>query len=154
MRGKGKRSIMNVSYRSKNWEERILSNLADTPFSITINEEEFHCRSVEGFWQGLKCKGERRLQVFQLAGLGAKNAGAGKRRPTFEIAGVTIRVGSKEHEILITDAVREKVTQNDKAHEALANSRGKITHKVPSKSKPIFKMEKMLTTVRKELFDY
>lgn len=109
---------------------------------------------MEGFWQGLKCKDERRLQVFQLSGLGAKNAGAGKRRPTFEIAGLTIRVGSKEHEALITDAVREKIIQNEKSYEALKNSTGKITHSVPSKSKPIFKMEKMLMSVRKDLFGY
>jgi len=145
---------MNVSYRSRDWRERILSNLADTPFAITINGETFQCRSVEGFWQGLKSKGDRRLYVFQLSGLAAKNAGWGKRAEFFEIAGSRIRVGSQEHEDLIREAIRQKILQNPRAAEALKNSTGTITHRVPAKTKPIFKMEKMLASVRRELWGH
>lgn len=47
---------MNIQFRSSNPDERILSNFAATPFSISIGEETFQCASVEGFWQGLKSK--------------------------------------------------------------------------------------------------
>ena len=145
---------MNVSYRSSNWQERIISNLAATPFTITINGQEFQCRPVEGFWQGLKCKGDRRLQVFQLSGMAAKNAGRGKRSSSFEIAGLKVRVGSRQHESLIREAVRQKILQNPRAAEALRDSSGSITHNVPARTKPIFKMQKMLMSVRKEIFGH
>ena len=145
---------MNVSYRSSDWRERILSNLADTPFSVTVNGQRFQCRSVEGFWQGLKSKGDRRLYVFQLSGMAAKNAGRGKRSQSFEIAGLTIKVGSREHEDLIREAIRQKILQNPRAAEALRSSRGGISHNVPARNKPIFKMERMLMSVRKELFGH
>jgi hypothetical protein len=145
---------MNISYRSRDWRERILSNFADTPFAIVIHGETFPCRSVEGFWQGLKCKGDRRLYVFQLSGLAAKNAGRGKRGDSFEIAGLRIRVGSDEHEALIREAIRQKVLQNPRVAEALRESTGVITHHVPGHSKPIFKMEKMLASIRRELWGH
>ncbi len=145
---------MNISYRSGNPVERILFNLAETPFTITINGEQFHCRSVEGFWQGLKSKGDRRAYVFGLAGLAAKNAGRGKRASHFEIAGLTIAVGSAEHEGLIREAVRQKILQNPGAAEALKSSTGTITHNVSARNAPIFKMEKMLMAIRKELYGH
>jgi len=55
---------MNIYSGSKDWKERILSNFASTPFTIEINGQKYECASVEGFWQGLKCKGVRRLYVF------------------------------------------------------------------------------------------
>ena len=145
---------MNISYRSADWRERILSNLAETPFTITVNGESFRCASVEGFWQGLKSKGDRRLYVFGLAGMAAKNAGRGKQASSFEIAGLTIRVGSREHEALILDAIRQKVQQNERVAEALRSSTGGITHRVPARTKPIFKMEKLLMAVRRESFGF
>ena len=145
---------MNVSFRSNDWKERILSNFAATPFTITINGEAFQCQSVEGFWQGLKSKDERRQYVFGLFGLAAKNAGRGKKSASFEIAGVTYRVGSKEHEALIREAIKQKILQNPKAAEALNTSTGTITHQVPGSTKPIFKMEKMLMSVRNELYGH
>lgn len=145
---------MNISYRSCDWRERILSNLAETPFAITINGQSFRCASVEGFWQGLKSKEERRAHVFGLSGLAAKNAGRGKQSASFEIAGLTIRVGSREHEDLIKEAIRQKVLQNERVADALKSSTGGITHNVPARSKPIFKMEKLVLAVRRELFGY
>jgi len=144
---------MNVSYRSKDWRERILLNFAATPFIITINGEEFSCASVEGFWQGLKCKGEMRNHVFGLSGLAAKRAGRSKKASSFVIAGIRFRVGSVEHEELIRDAIRQKILQNEKAKRALEESSGQITHHVSSRVKPIFRMERMLMSIRKELFD-
>lgn len=145
---------MNISYRSSDWRERILSNLAETPFTITINGQSFRCASVEGFWQGLKSKDERRAYVFGLSGLAAKNAGRGKHSANFEIAGLAIRVGSREHEDLIKEAIRQKILQNDRAAAALKSSTGGITHNVPARSKPIFKMEKLVLAVRRELFGH
>lgn len=145
---------MNISYRSSDWRERILSNLAETPFTITVNGQAFRCASVEGFWQGLKSKDERRAHVFGLSGLAAKNAGRGKQAPTFEIAGLTIRVGSREHEELIKEAIRQQVLQNERVAEALKSSTGGITHHVPARTKPIFRMEKLVLAIRRELFGH
>lgn len=145
---------MNISYRSRNWRERILSNLAETPFEIEINGEVFFCRSVEGFWQGLKHKGDMRKHVFQLSGLAAKNAGRGKKSQFFEIGGSRYEVGSTGHEELIREAIKQKVLQHEKAEQALKESRGQITHNVSGRSRPIFKMEKMLMSIRKELWGY
>ena len=73
---------LNISFRSQDWRESILSNLAPTPFSIVINGATFECGSVEGFWQGLKCVSERmRKHVFKLSGMEAKQAGRGKSTP-------------------------------------------------------------------------
>ena len=143
---------MNVHFHSKNWRERILSNLAHTPFTITINGQAFRCNSVEGFWQGLKSKGETREYVFLLSGLGAKRAGARKRKPTFEVAGITYRVGSREHAELVTEAIRQKILQNPKAARALRESRGHLNHSVPSRTKPIFRMEKFLRRLYNEMY--
>lgn len=145
---------MNISFRSKNPQERILSNLAHTPFTIKINGYEFRCNSVEGFWQGLKCKGEMRKHVFLLSGMGAKRAGSGKRGQSFEFAESLYRVGSKEHERLIREAIKQKVLQNPDVAQALRESTGRLTHNVGGRGKPIFKMEKMLESIRRELFGH
>ena len=145
---------MNVSFRSQNWRERILSNFADTPFSITLHGETFQCRSVEGFWQGLKSEGDRRNHIFQLSGLAAKKAGRGKRSDSFELAGQTVRVGSREHEELIREAIRQKILQTPRAAEALKNSIGDITHHVSGRNRPVFKMEQMLQSIRNELYGH
>ncbi len=60
---------MNIHFHSQDWREKILSDLARTPFTITINGEIIRCNSVEGFWQGLKCEGDMRKQVFLLSGM-------------------------------------------------------------------------------------
>lgn len=145
---------MNVSFGSKNPDERILSNFAATPIEMTIGQETFTCQSVEGFWQGLKSKGDMRRHVFAMSGLHARKAGSGKKKDSFEIGGVTFRVGSEEHEALIREAIRQKILQNPRAADALQRSRGSITHHVSGHSKPIFKMEKMLMSIRRELYGY
>lgn len=146
--------IMNVYSKSKNWREKILSNFASTPFVIKINNEEYQCASVEGFWQGLKCKGDMRLHVFGLVGMYAKRAGKGKNTKTIKIAGEEFKYGSKRHEELIREAIKQKVLQNPQVYKVLKESKGKITHRVPSKSKPVIKMENLLMSVRSELFGH
>lgn len=147
-------TTMNIRYKSRNWKERILSNLAETPFSIEINGETFHCSSVEGFWQGLKYSGPMRDEVFQMSGFKAKKAGKNRGAPTFEIAGKTFIVGSRAHENLIREAIRQKILQNPRAGQALKYSRGEITHDVRGAGGSIFRMEKLLMSIRKELWGY
>ncbi len=145
---------MNIQFRSQNPDERILSNFAATPFTITIGEETFQCASVEGFWQGLKSKGDMRKHIFMQSGLAAKKAGGGKKSDYFEIGGRKYRVGGQDHEELIREAIRQKILQNPRAADALRRSEGTITHNVGGHAKPIFKMEKMLMAVRRELFGH
>ena len=142
---------MNISYRSQDWRERILSNLAHTPFVMEVGSQHCICNSVEGFWQGLKCHDAMREHVFLLSGLAAKNAGRSKRGTRFEFGGRSYEVGSQEHEDLICAAVRAKVLQNPKAAQALLESRGILTHRVPTKNRPIFKIENLLRGVYLEL---
>lgn len=145
---------MNVYSKSKNWREKILSNFASTPFVITIEGEEYKCGSVEGFWQGLKCKGDMRLHVFGLSGMYAKQAGKGKKAKTIKIGEQEFKYGSQEHENLIREAIKQKVLQNPRVSQVLKESKGKITHKVPGSSKPVIKMENLLMSVRLELFGH
>ena len=145
---------MNVYSKSKNWKERILSNFASTPFTIQIGEESFQCASVEGLWQGLKCKGDMKAHVFGLSGMKAKMVGKGKKCKKISIGGLEFEYGSPEHEEIIREGIKQKVLQNEKVAAALSESSGKITHHVPGSSKPIFKMENLLMSVRAELFGH
>lgn len=145
---------MNIYSKSKDWRERILSNFASTPFTIQIGDETFQCASVEGLWQGLKCKGDMRLHVFGLSGMKAKMAGKGKKTKLISIGGLEFAYGSAVHEHIIREGIRQKVLQNEKAAQALRESKGKITHHVPGSSKPVFKMENLLMSVRAELFGH
>jgi hypothetical protein len=145
---------MNIYSGSSKPEERILSNFASTPFSININGEVYNCGSVEGFWQGLKCKGDMRLHVFTLGGMAAKQYGSGKKVRTFKLAGITYKYGSEDHKSLIKEAIKQKILQNHKAAKALQESTGTITHNVPGSSKPVIKMEKLLMQIRVELFGH
>lgn len=131
-----------------------MSNFASTPFVIQIGSEAFHCASVEGLWQGLKCKDEMRNHVFGLSGMKAKMAGKGKKKKVISIGGLVFDYGSAAHEGIIREGIKQKILQNEKAALALRESKGKITHRVPSSSKPIFKMENLLMSVRVELFGH
>lgn len=142
---------MNISFHSRDWRERVLSNLAHTPFSLRIGEETVACNSVEGFWQGLKSKGDMRRHIFLLSGLAAKSAGHGKHSPRFEIGGEVYVVGSPEHAGLIKAALRAKICQNPRAARALLESGGRLTHSVPQQGRPTFKMESMLRQLYAEL---
>ena len=145
---------MNIYSKSKDWRERILSNFASTPFTIQIGSEIFQCASVEGLWQGLKCKGDMRLHVFGLSGMKAKMEGKGKKPKTISIGGLEFDYGSAQHGAVIREGIKQKILQNDKAADALRDSKGKITHHVPGSSKPVFKMENLLMAVRAELFGH
>lgn len=145
---------MNIYSKSKDWRERILSNFASTPFTIQIGEDTFQCGSVEGLWQGLKCKDAMRLHVFGLSGMKAKMAGKGKKIKRITIGGLEFDYGSTEHENIIREGIKQKILQNEKAATALRESKGNITHHVPSSSKPVFKMENLLMSIRAELFGH
>jgi hypothetical protein len=133
---------MDINFGSLDYRERLLSNLAHTPFVITINRQDFHCESVEGFWQGLKFEEEKRKEVFQLHGFPAKYAGKGIKKEVFSIAGGTFKTGSSSHENLIAEAIYQKILQNPNVKQVLLESDGEFTHNVPGK--PIFKVEKIM----------
>jgi hypothetical protein len=143
-------SLFNIDYRSLNPTEKILSNLAHTPFSIEINKQRFTCQSVEGFWQGLKLEKEKREEVFNLYGFPAKFAGTGIKKESFVIAGLFYKTGSKEHETLIYNAVYEKVLQNNEVFDALKETKGNLIHNVPGK--PLFKIDRILKSIYNDLF--
>jgi len=44
--------------------------------------------------------------------------------------------GSHEHQNKIREGIKQKILQNEKAAEALRESKGKIIHQVPGSSKP------------------
>ena len=146
---------MNISFRSSRADERVLSNLAPTPFALDVDGEHIECASVEGFWQGLKHESPMREHVFQLSGFEAKRAGAGKGQRHFELAGREYQVGSPEHRELIEEAVRQKILQHTPAREALAASRGPITHQVSGhQARATFDVAAIVTKIRLELFGY
>ena len=64
----------------------------------------------------------------------------------------TYLVGSDEHAALIEEAIRQKILQNPKAAQALRESRGILTHRVPGRIKPIFKMERFVKQIYRELY--
>jgi hypothetical protein len=137
--------IYNIGFRSSDPIEKILSNLAHTPFKIEINNQIISCQSVEGFWQGLKLEGKEREKTFQLYGFPAKFAGKGIKRERFEICGLEIETGSIKHRMLIHNAVYEKVVQNKLVYNALIETKGQLVHNVPGK--PIFKIEEILKAI-------
>lgn len=89
-----------------------------------------------------------------MSGFAAKCAGKGAAGNEFEIGGLIIAVGSLEHEDLIREAIKQKLLHNPRAFQALEESRGQITHHVPRGGRPLFKMELLLVSLRKELFGY
>jgi hypothetical protein len=103
--------IVNVNSTSENETEKVLSNLAHTPF----NMDDKHYESVEGFWQGLKFpegSGERE-KIAELFGVEAKKAGRKAENLTeFEYQGKKFQIGSKGHQELIKKAITAKLEQN------------------------------------------
>ena len=61
-------------------------------------------------------------------------------------------VGSDEHAALMCNAIRQKILQNEKAREALWASKGVLTHRVRGETKAIFRMDRFLRQIYKELF--
>ncbi len=84
----------------------------------------------------------------------AKMAGKGKKIKKIRIAGMEFDYGSAQHEAIIREGLKQKVMQNERVADALRASKGKITHHVPGSSKPVFKMENLLMSVRAELFGH
>jgi hypothetical protein len=142
--------IYNICFKSSNPIESILSNLAHTPFTLKIKDQEIFCQSVEGFWQGLKLEGEEREKTFQLWGFPAKYAGRGIKKESFEINGLKIKTSSLEHKSLIHNAIYEKVLQNELVYKALMESQGNLIHKVPG-TPPLFKVEEILKFIYSQL---
>ena len=118
---------INIGSRGKTDLEKLLSNFAETPF--TLWGESY--ASVEGFWQSLKFpKHSDKRRVAQLSGLEAKRAGReAPKSSTFIWQGSVIEVGSPEHHQLMRMAVKAKLKQNRKVLKMLlATGNEPITH--------------------------
>ena len=115
--------VVNVSSQGRNNTERILSNFADTPF--TLGEKKF--KSVESFWQGLYFPDEEtRQEVASLDGKDAKIFSRKKRQAdTVTYEGQEINIGSAEHLALMEKALEAKFQQNPAALNALINTGNK-----------------------------
>lgn len=127
---------INVSFKSSDPGIKILSNLAHTPFEL----DGRHYESVEGFWQGLKFPEEqKRLEIAQLWGFEAKRAARdARKRVFFKYEGEKIRMGSREHWILMAKACIRKFQQNDDARKALLNTKNRpLIHKTKRDSRTI-----------------
>jgi len=110
---------VNINSQSNDLTERMLSNLAYSPFYISVGSRKYN--SVEGFWQGLKFPSRReRKKVNKLYGVEAKRYGDkaqllytyGERATTFELWGKLYEVGSPKHWGLMKLAVRYKLMSN------------------------------------------
>src|SRR5579859_4623208 len=117
---------LNISSSSEDWRARALSNYAITPFYLLRpDDSRLYCRSVEGFWQGLKWpqSSVARTRTFALAGAEAKLSGEQAPRSTvIEWFGARMRVNSVEHRALAELAIRAKLEQNELVQRALAAS--------------------------------
>lgn len=137
---------VNAYFKSKNNNERQISNLAYAEFYI----DGRFCHSLEGFYQGIKRSGEdMQNKIFQSFGNYAKKLG----KPTEFIyfGDLKLRAGSKEHHELIFRAQVCKYTQCKKSREALISTGDSaITHNVGRDSKvyPAKVFCKHLTTIR------
>lgn len=147
--GKCLSKTYNIDFRSSDPIEKILSNLAHTPFTLEVNNQPIHCQSVEGLWQGLKLEGEAREKTFNLYGFSAKFAGKGIKKDTFDLNGLKFKTGSSQHKAIIYNAIYEKVMQNKLVYQALLETKGNLEHNVPGK--PIFKVDEMLKAIYNQL---
>ncbi|MCX6725719.1 MAG: hypothetical protein NT052_00165 [Candidatus Shapirobacteria bacterium] len=120
--------IINVNSTSENETEKVLSNLAHTPFDM----DGKHYESVEGFWQGLKFPegSDEREKIAELFGIEAKKAGRkAEDLAEFEYQGKKFKIGSKEHQKLIKKAITAKLKQNPSVLNLLLKTgEKKITH--------------------------
>jgi len=126
LENKSKETI-NIGLWGKTQTERMLSNLARTPFKL--NNKIYN--SVEGFWQGLKFPNEeKRNEIAKLWGIEAKKAGNKTEKSNeFEYQGKKFQVGSEEHQGLIRQAIKAKLEQNLHVLDLLlATGNKKITH--------------------------
>lgn len=108
------KGVVNVGSTGKTETERMLSNLAPTPFEL----DGKHYESVEGFWQGLKFSegSQQRDEIAKLSGVEAKKAGA---------EGKKFQVSSDEHQELMRKAIKAKLEQNPHVLNLLLATRNK-----------------------------
>jgi len=122
------KETINIRSDSKDWRGAILSNLANTPF--TVNGYSF--LSVESALQGIKFfDRHKREEIFRLDGLSALRAG---RVITKSIDSDNknyvfwdnkmIKYNSIEHRLLIAMFIAEKVRQNTEVQKALLMTQG------------------------------
>ncbi|MBS1955119.1 MAG: hypothetical protein JST89_13105 [Cyanobacteria bacterium SZAS-4] len=143
----------NVVSTSTNEGARLLSNFAHTPF--VLDDVRYH--SVEGFYVSLKFSdAKKRREMAKLFGAEAKDAGK-SHKPTETIyGGVTIKMGSPEHQALIGRAIRAKIEQNPEVAKALIESYPReIIHNTgrpdhPKSNFPATVFVKILTELRDE----
>lgn len=119
---------LNIKSNSPDWRCSILSNLANTPFTVS----EILFTSVESALQGIKfSKKEQREGVFRLSGIEALRAGREITRSIDPCKQAfvywedkKIVYNSMEHRLLIALFIQEKIRQNIKVQEALLATQG------------------------------
>lgn len=120
------KEVINIRSDSSDWRGAILSNLANTPF--TVNGYTF--LSVESALQGIKFfDRQKREWVFKLDGLSALKAGRIITSSVDDQSEVywdnkRIKYNSTPHRLLIAMFIGEKVRQNPKVQEALLMTQG------------------------------
>src|SRR4030066_127608 len=121
------KETINIGFWGETETEKMLSNLAHTPFVFNGKRYE----SAEGAWQGWKFPDdEKRNEIAKLWGVEAKKAGRKAPKSTeFEYQGKKFQVGSEEHQDLIRQAIKAKLEQNPHVLDLLlATGNKKITH--------------------------
>lgn len=133
---KGKKSL-NITFGWDSPVEKMLSNLAPTPFVLDGREYA----SVEGFWQGLKFEDEaQRAIIAKISGIWAKKASE-IPRPSFRFQynWNFYSVGSLEHHDLMRRAIRAKLEQNPHVLRLLlATGNTLITHEPRKKDGTLY----------------
>jgi predicted NAD-dependent protein-ADP-ribosyltransferase YbiA (DUF1768 family) len=130
--------VINIDSRSNNETERMLSNLAHTPFDLNGK----HYESVEGFWQGLRFPedSEDRKRIALLFGVEAKKVGNSVSNvQIIEYRDKKVAAGSPEHHELMRQAIRAKLEQNPAVLKLLLETGNKkITHKLKKSNGEMF----------------
>jgi predicted NAD-dependent protein-ADP-ribosyltransferase YbiA (DUF1768 family) len=152
-----------VAFFDGNQEVRLLSNFADTPFTL----DGIHYRCVEGFWQSLKTESPQLRERFHdINGLDAKRMGQLVRQHSssnlFTYMGNLYVIGSIEHHLLLERAIRAKTAQNDDVQAAFWwSGKRPLVHAIKNRfgtwragnspALPAIVFEHMLTRIRDEL---
>ena len=127
---------LNVHSRSRDPRARVLSALANRPFSM-IGAGMF--ASFEGFFNGIKYHYDdpRRRRAFASSFGYAQRFGDEAQNEWVWWHGKRISSGSPEHRDLIKQAHRESIMQNPDRMQALIDSAGLvITHNIGTPSPP------------------
>lgn len=117
---------LNIRSDSKDFNAKILSNLANTPFSYG----KYKFQSVESALQGIKFANKiKREKIFKMDGMNALKEGR-KLNTQINIKRYVywdkkkIPYNSQEHRLLIAMFIREKVRQSIEVQKALINTKG------------------------------